>query len=192
MFDHPGGEELILQWGGKDIEEAMKDPLCHTHSDAAYVMLKDYYIGDLIGVPSSFLHDPSSTFLDLKKPLFFQMLNSKISKNVYLEQVHIPRHTIGSPPIFGNSLEPLTMTPWWVIPMVWGSVVSYLFWNASQSFSYSVLIPLYLIGFTCWTLVEFVFHRFLFHMEKLLPNHPWALTFHFMIHGIHHFIPMDR
>ena len=153
-------------------------------------MLNDYCIGSLIG--ASFEKDTQNSFLDLKKPLFFQMLHSKMSKNDYLKQVHIPRHTIGSPPLFGNALEPLTKTPWWVIPLVWGTVVTFLFLDASQSLPLSLLIPLYFVGFSLWTLVEYVFHRFLFHMETILPDHPIALTIHFLIHGIHHFIPMDR
>ncbi|RMD43781.1 hypothetical protein DV735_g1388, partial [Chaetothyriales sp. CBS 134920] len=34
--------------------------------------------------------------------------------------------------------------------------------------------------------------RFLFHLDKFLPDHPYALTLHFVLHGIHHYLPMDR
>lgn len=47
LNDHPGGDDLILQYAGKDIEEAMKDKLEHEHSDSAYDMLDGLFIGRL-------------------------------------------------------------------------------------------------------------------------------------------------
>jgi 4-hydroxysphinganine ceramide fatty acyl 2-hydroxylase len=47
LDDHPGGDDVILQYGGKDIEEAMKDKLGHDHSDSAYSMLEGLVIGRL-------------------------------------------------------------------------------------------------------------------------------------------------
>lgn len=44
---HPGGEDIILMHGGKDVTEVMRDPTEHEHSDFAYTMLDDYYIGTL-------------------------------------------------------------------------------------------------------------------------------------------------
>jgi hypothetical protein len=44
---HPGGEDLILMHGGKDVTEIMQDPLEHEHSEFAFDMLKDYFIGRL-------------------------------------------------------------------------------------------------------------------------------------------------
>ena len=50
--DHPGGEELILRYAGKDVGDAMADTLEHDHSQAAYDMLHEYLIGK-IGVEST-------------------------------------------------------------------------------------------------------------------------------------------
>jgi 4-hydroxysphinganine ceramide fatty acyl 2-hydroxylase len=52
-------------------------------------------------------------FLDLNKPLLMQVFNGGFSKEFYLEQVHRPRHYRGraSAPLFGNFLEPLSLTP---------------------------------------------------------------------------------
>ncbi|KAJ3255120.1 fatty acid alpha-hydroxylase, partial [Borealophlyctis nickersoniae] len=47
LFDHPGGEEFILQYAGQDVTHVMKDELEHLHSDTAYEILDQYYIGDL-------------------------------------------------------------------------------------------------------------------------------------------------
>ena len=45
--DHPGGDDLILQYAGNDIGEAMDDPEEHAHSASAYDMLDEYLIGKL-------------------------------------------------------------------------------------------------------------------------------------------------
>lgn len=45
--DHPGGDDLILQYAGKDIGEAMDDPEEHVHSVSAYDILDEHLIGKL-------------------------------------------------------------------------------------------------------------------------------------------------
>ena len=45
LADHPGGDDLILNFAGKDIGAIMKDPAEHEHSDAAYDMLDEFVIG---------------------------------------------------------------------------------------------------------------------------------------------------
>lgn len=47
LQDHPGGDELIIQYGGKDVSEVMKDSSEHQHSDSAYEMLAEYAVGRL-------------------------------------------------------------------------------------------------------------------------------------------------
>lgn len=47
LQDHPGGDDLILKWAGKDIGEAMADEDEHVHSESAYDMLESYVIGRL-------------------------------------------------------------------------------------------------------------------------------------------------
>jgi 4-hydroxysphinganine ceramide fatty acyl 2-hydroxylase len=43
-----------------------------------------------------------------------------------------------------------------------------------------------------WTLVEYGMHRFLFHVDEWMPDNRWFLTLHFVLHGIHHYLPTDR
>jgi 4-hydroxysphinganine ceramide fatty acyl 2-hydroxylase len=45
--DHPGGEDIVLNFAGKDIGNVMADKDEHEHSDAAYDMLDEYFIGKL-------------------------------------------------------------------------------------------------------------------------------------------------
>lgn len=47
------------------------------------------------------------------------------------------------------------------------------------------------LGTIIWTLLEYGFHRFLFHVDEWLPDTPAFLTLHFLIHGVHHYLPMD-
>ena len=43
--DHPGGGDLILEYGGKDVSEIMQDELSHAHSEEAYDILNEHLIG---------------------------------------------------------------------------------------------------------------------------------------------------
>jgi 4-hydroxysphinganine ceramide fatty acyl 2-hydroxylase len=47
-------------------------------------------------------------------------------------------------------------------------------------------------GNVIWTILEYTLHRFLFHVDHYLPDQNWALLLHFLLHGIHHYLPMDR
>lgn len=220
---HPGGGELVLEYGGKDVTEILKDQDSHTHSEAAYEVLEDGFIGfvatqkvmdasvksshpdQIIPLPPtvdgaaelkqngaasqvpvyqatgmSSEDDLSKEtdltgdykthkFLDLNKPLLMQVWFGGFSKNFYLEQVHRPRHYKGgaSAPLFGNFLEPLSKTPWWVIPTIWLPAVSYGTYVAREHCSSAFQEAAYwLFGLFLWTLVEYVLHRFLFHLDK--------------------------
>ena len=45
--DHPGGDDYILKYAGRSVEDVMRDPEEHDHSDSAYEMLEEYLIGKL-------------------------------------------------------------------------------------------------------------------------------------------------
>lgn len=61
LDDHPGGDDFILKYAGKDIGEAMKDPEEHEHSDSAYDMLDEFLIGR-IGQGESVVSDGEYCF----------------------------------------------------------------------------------------------------------------------------------
>ncbi|KAF9897008.1 fatty acid alpha-hydroxylase [Lobosporangium transversale] len=239
--DHPGGEEYILDHAGTDISQLMNDPLTHAHSDGAYEMLDEFFIGTLENTQTTtttttattaatttaaeeplglrkrannaadqqqetkeeaedylkttdLAADKKSKFLDLSQPLLWQLWNSDFSKAFYLEQVHIPRHISGSARIFGSPyLEVFTKTPWYIIPIFWLPIITY---NAHRSLETGLspdnLAALFVLGMFLWTLAEYVIHRFLFHLDDLLPDSTVWLTAHFLLHGIHHYLPMDR
>lgn len=113
-------------------------------------------------------------FLDLTKPLFPQIWFGGFSKEFYLDQVHRPRHYKGgqSAPLFGNFLEPLSKTPWWMIPTVWLPPVIYGTTLAYGGLDSAVITFAYWgFGFFIWSLIEYCLHRFLFHLD----GYVWCL-----------------
>ncbi|GFF23072.1 ceramide very long chain fatty acid hydroxylase SCS7 [Aspergillus udagawae] len=134
-------------------------------------------------------------FLDLNKPLLLQLWNSGFSKEFYLQQIHRPRHYKGgeSAPLFGNFLEPLSKTAWYVVPLLWLPPVTY---GSFVGFAGLGNVPAaacyWLFGLFLWTLIEYLMHRFLFHIDGYLPDNRVGITLHFLLHGIHHYLPMDK
>ncbi|KAG8681508.1 fatty acid alpha-hydroxylase, partial [Ceratobasidium sp. 395] len=259
LADHPGGDDLILRFAGKDMGDAMADKSEHDHSDSAYEMLEEYLIGRL-GTEATIVSDdwvatddfhPDATdtaadfekaqFLDLRKPLLRQVWESNFSKNFYLQQVHQPRHVKDSARLFGpDYLEIFTRTTWYVVPIVWVPIAVGLFVRAAMQFSAPGAVPsllttaqsivgattnttlvhpgytpgavglglgmgvqitsaaiakttlCFLVGNVIWTILEYTLHRFLFHIDEVLPDRPFFLMLHFLLHGIHHYLPMDR
>ncbi|GAA6007727.1 fatty acid alpha-hydroxylase [Rhodotorula paludigena] len=220
LEDHPGGDDLILEWAGKDITAVMDDPIEHSHSDSAYSVLDEYCVGRLgteeqITNPDFEFTDgwkPDDTdnksdwernqFLDLDRPLIMQVWNSNFSKAFYLQQVHQPRHLPRPARLFGPwYLEIFTMTSWYVVPLIWLPIAGYIFRQSivqqlalglSMTQAWTRAGACFLVGNFIWTILEYTMHRFLFHIDEHLPDHPAALTLHFLLHGIHHYIPMDR
>lgn len=233
LVDHPGGPDLILEFGGKDVGKIMDGEGSHTHSEAAYEILRENLIGftakapvlkfaatsqnrtDRLPIPPNAdgirerrengstpertIPAPERTtpviypatgmssvadlsrdtdmvadyrvhqFLDLKKPLLKQVWNGGFTKDFYLEQVHRPRHYPGggSAPLFGNFLEPLSKTAWYVIPIVWLPPITYGSSLAYQNLpSFLQFVSYWLTGLGLWTLVEYGLHRGLFHVDK--------------------------
>ena len=218
LDDHPGGGDLILEYGGKDVKTIMEDEISHAHSEAAYEILDDSLVGFLAtdsildsavksNRPDEFLPPPLTKdglkalqasgkpvfettgmssaedltvetdlnsdyktykFLDLNKPLLMQLWNGGFSKEFYLQQVHRPRHYKGgeSAPLFGNVLEPLTKTAWWVVPTIWLPPVVYGTYLALQGLPNPAITAAYwLFGLATWTFIEYGLHRALFHID---------------------------
>ena len=140
----------------------------------------------------------SSNFLDLKQALVPQMFSKRFTKRFYLDEVHKPKFIKGSALFFNQPyLEIFTRTPWYVVPLFWGPIVIWHLVEAIKQFSGTsqsafACAALVAIGVFAWTLLEYTFHRFLFHIEKALPSYQFAYAIHFLLHGVHHFLPMDR
>jgi 4-hydroxysphinganine ceramide fatty acyl 2-hydroxylase len=227
LEDHPGGPELILDYGGKDVTEILKDEASHTHSESAYEILDESFVGyvatDAVTDTATQSHRPDEVvplpptangkaelkangamngakvptrplyestgmstaedlsvetdlsadykqhkFLDLNKPLLMQVWRGGFSKKFYLEQVHRPRHYRGgkSAPLFGNFLEPLSLTPWYVVPICWLPPVFYGTYLALQALPLWQVGAYWIGGLCIWTIVEYGLHRCLFHLDE--------------------------
>ncbi|KAF9189941.1 fatty acid alpha-hydroxylase [Haplosporangium sp. Z 767] len=154
---------------------------------------EDEYTEDFFK-PTDLVADKKQKFLDLNQPLLWQLWRNNYSKAFYLEQVHIPRHLSGPARIFGSSfLEFFTKTPWYVVPIFWLPIVAYNVYRGLEAgLTNQESGIFFLCGVFLWTLAEYVIHRFLFHLDDLLPDSTFWLIAHFLLHGIHHYVPMDR
>lgn len=84
-------------------------------------------------------------------------------------------------------LEKATYTPWWVVPLVWFSVVAVQMREALLSDSPRAALVL-LAGYVAWFPAEYVLHRYAFHFR---PRSGVGNVMHFLLHGIHHLSPDD-
>src|SRR5437868_9064761 len=69
-------------------------------------------------------------------------------------------------------------------------VVGYMLYAALWRNALPVLVVagLFLVGVLCWTLFEYVVHRYVFHYE---PKSRFGKQLHFIVHGVHHDYPND-
>jgi 4-hydroxysphinganine ceramide fatty acyl 2-hydroxylase len=89
-------------------------------------------------------------------------------------------------------LELLSRTPWYVVPLIWLPVSAAMFSEAVKTQSIDVSLALFVSGLAFWSFLEYVLHRFVFHLDEYLPDNKIAIMIHFTMHGVHHFLPMDR
>jgi 4-hydroxysphinganine ceramide fatty acyl 2-hydroxylase len=190
---HPGGN-ILLDYHGKDISNIFFSDEIHSHSDSAVSILSDFYIGKLFSSSNSDSNEEKiRSFIDISKPIVYQVWKMNIRKEDYLRQVHIPRHHHELVPFFETPfLEIFTWNPWWLIPgwTIPSSIAC--FHGALSFFSAEKTISLFIFGYFLWFLMEYCLHRFLFHIDKYLPDNRVAISIHFLFHGVHHFLPMER
>ncbi|CAM6122139.1 unnamed protein product [Calypogeia fissa] len=197
---HPGGAELILEHlkseGVQDAGPLMRGKLDedgHSHSKAAFQMLEQFFVGSLKAAPGaaqSQAHEAKKYRynIDLTKPIVAQV--GYLGPD-YHQWVHDPIVSTESPRFFENDInEFFTRTKWWVIPLIWVPVAVVMFYMSLVVEK----VPLYrlpgncAVGVVIWTLLEYLLHRFVFHMKT---SSYWGNTLHYFLHGFHHKHPMD-
>lgn len=136
-------------------------------------------------------------FLNIDEPLMPQILKSHWTKDFYLDQVHRPRHCSKGARVYSNTIMDtlFSRVPWWAIllysPM---AIVPFIYGKQSliELGKQSDIYKWFLLGMGLWTVGEYVLHRFIFHMDRYLPDYSQRMfALHFAIHGVHHFLPMD-
>eukprot|EP00730_Choanoeca_flexa_P011477 TRINITY_DN260_c0_g1_i2.p1 TRINITY_DN260_c0_g1~~TRINITY_DN260_c0_g1_i2.p1 ORF type:complete len:240 (+),score=22.40 TRINITY_DN260_c0_g1_i2:57-776(+) len=136
--------------------------------------------------------------LDMNAALFPQV--GKMGKD-YWQWVHRPSSQRTFRMFKHDFFETFAATAWWVIPLVWLPVITYLCSSSLglytlTSRSYEPLAPASLAssfaaGVLAWTLLEYILHRFLFHI-LFSDTSNFFITFHFLLHGQHHKFPLDQ
>jgi 4-hydroxysphinganine ceramide fatty acyl 2-hydroxylase len=145
--------------------------------------------------------------IDLTRGMVPQVLH--LNKKQYMHMIHNSIHLPYCRLFDSDLAESLSRNPWYRIPILWFPIMAILIYfgttydytthsyadkflfKGSPDFSVFAVILTLLLGVFVWTLVEYCLHRGIFHFDDKLPDHKWALYAHFLIHGIHHTIPMD-
>ena len=85
------------------------------------------------------------------------------------------------------------MTPPWLIPIAYMPLMYWCYINIPDTNSARFNFGLFIFGLLNWTTMEYVLHRFLFHMEDkcYFLNNRYFFVAHFLLHGIHHAFPND-
>src|SRR4051812_45600678 len=98
----------------------------------------------------------------------------------------------GSKKLFSNPiLEKLSRTHIAVpITVFFVYASALLYWSITHtSLSAGFTIGMFLTGAISFTLVEYMVHRYVFHMATYTK---WRTKFQYTVHGVHHEFPKDR
>ncbi|KAG8437309.1 hypothetical protein GDO86_008133 [Hymenochirus boettgeri] len=210
---HPGGERLLRDRAGEDIQAELHGPP-HRHSNNALRWLEQYYVGQLEAespatnqqnqnernqYSSSTDHNnalsgfhfktfsPKTDLVDWEKPLLWQVGHLR---EKYDEWVHQP---VDQPIRLFHSdfVESCSKTAWYIVLAVWAPVVFYLSWYCLTELAKgNTILFSSITKVMFWTLMEYGIHRFVFHMNPPASNY-YLITLHFMLHGQHHKAPFD-
>ena len=214
---HPGGADLILREAGNNITGVLRDENIHTHTTNAYNILKEYKIGEVNGEINQ---DNSDDQLDIsanelvgfKEELVDwdrgMVLQVHKFGHEYIKWVHSPVNR--KIKMFDNNFVEFFSNTWWyIIPVVWlpvvviSAVIGYHELaskmltsqdNNTQFINFNALLALslyFFAGIFIWTLLEYILHRYIFHLEPS-GDSPIQITFHFFFHGLHHKVPFDE
>lgn len=198
---HPGGEESINKYIGQDVTEEYNKIKSH-FTKTALRELHNFKIASIKTdknnqkINNDIQITDTEYDIDLKRGTVWQVF-TKMNLNQYMAFIHDPKHMIDPPEaiLFDSPyLEVFTKTAWWVIPLIWVPVTLMIFLYSIlyQGMNLGNAIVCYLIGIFLWSLLEYILHRFVFHIDYNLPDNKYMLVLHYLLHGIHHAFPMDH
>jgi 4-hydroxysphinganine ceramide fatty acyl 2-hydroxylase len=203
--DHPGGPQILMDYAGKDITDVFHSIIPHDHSDAAVSILKEHKIGLLKDrefrlakrsktEEAMFTQADEPEVIDLEKPVVTQMWAARMPLKQYLRYTHTPHFLKGGrvARFFENPIMEFLSRNTWHAVLLWVPVVWYCFTVSAENHSPHMAAFLFAMGVFLWTLLEYSLHRFVFHLDERIPDYPIFVCGHFLLHGVHHFLPMDR
>lgn len=177
---HPGGQALLHTHNLERVDEQLQ-----FHHPLTLRLADSMAIGSL-KKELTHLVDPNQALLS-------QLWN--LTHEQYLTLIHSPQWLLEpSPRMFAsNFLEPFSHSKWYHVLPLQLLTIAYLFYLVPHwdDFHLPTFLLTALAGFLTFTLAEYLIHRFLFHSETHIPDFKLARFAHFMLHGVHHILPLD-
>jgi sterol desaturase/sphingolipid hydroxylase (fatty acid hydroxylase superfamily) len=93
-----------------------------------------------------------------------------------------------SPRLFDNAVLDKLSRVHWTFPLLYLPIAFLLLWKGATALPGYATVACVLFGYFAWTVSEYVFHRWLFHID--LPGEIGE-RIHFLLHGVHHVHPND-
>jgi len=132
---------------------------------------------------------PTDYGIDLRKGLVWQVALLDEKYYDFIETTYLVPELITLKYFDSNFLEFFSKGPWYFVPIVWIPVLIFFLYNALSNGIYLISMPVYIvIGMLQWMLVEYMLHKYVFHMRT---NSFYWNYVHFMLHGYHHICPLD-
>lgn len=170
---------MLLNYQNKEIDDAFK-----AHHELSYKMADSMVVG-------SFKRD-ITRLITPDQPLMSQIWG--LNHQQYLEVVESPYWLFTpSPRMFKSDFfEMLSHNLWYHVLIfhlvVYGLVASTIDFKKVNLYP---AIGVFLLGMFTFSLIEYLMHRFIFHSEKHLCDNKIVRYCHFVLHGIHHMLPID-
>jgi len=130
--------------------------------------------------------------MEIPEPYVHHLWNHEsLTKQAYLTFIHQVEHSKRSAQLFENNIvEICTYSQWYLVPMLWCPIAVWYLIDSSCTFVWK-LIGLW-TGLVIWIPLEYVTHRFLFHLENCaLLEYRVVMVLDFLLHSYHHKYPQD-
>ncbi|MEZ5048174.1 MAG: sterol desaturase family protein [Saprospiraceae bacterium] len=87
-------------------------------------------------------------------------------------------------------LDKISRVSWYVPLLIFAPIIALLLYHSISDFDIPLKtrLMLFVLGLLVWSVVEYVFHRFIFHYH---PKSNLGKKVFFVIHGVHHDYPND-
>ncbi|XP_026668276.1 dihydroceramide fatty acyl 2-hydroxylase FAH2 [Ceratina calcarata] len=181
---HPGGKKILNHYENRSLDKAFDE---NPHSKAALHLLQEFMSDN------EKKYQEHEKLIDWDAPILGQVgsLGDK-----YWEWVNLPVNR--QIRLFKSDvLEFMTITPWYLIPIVWIPMSTYFIcigltrMNTNTGNALLEVLLSYISGILLWSLIEYVLHREVFHFKPPADS-KLLITLHFVIHGVHHKAPFDN
>lgn len=118
----------------------------------------------------------------------------ELNHQQYLEVVESPYWLFcPSPRMFKSSFFEMLSHNLWYHVLIFHLII-YGYMLSTMDFAnlgWKSAVAVFALGVFTFSFIEYLFHRFLFHSEKHLFDNRVMRYCHFVLHGIHHMLPID-